>query len=287
MKKLNDKESPLFYYPHYITASQEPKIMRMRVDYKAKGYGYYNFICEFLASRGGIAEYNPKVVAKAISEEPRSVAKFLDDCINLYGIFQSDGSNFWSEELVEHAKIVRGRSEKNSENGKKNTGPRKTNKLRTKELEDFEEREFFSDRLAIAEPEPSECLAVAEQSVSDCPAILKEKEKEKANGIISYSSDRLTEKKPYGQHQNVTLSDAEYETLRTMFGEVELLALITRLSIYKVRNNKDYASDYTTIKLWAQNDQRAKSDTSMMLKPKSEFIPKQAFSIWDEQEAQA
>ena len=179
MKKLNDKDSPVFYYPHYINTSQEPKIMRMRVDYKAKGYGYYNFICEFLASRGGIAEYNPKVVAKAISEEPRSVAKFLDDCINLYGIFQSDGPNFWSDELVEHAKIVRERSEKYSENAKKNTGPRNTNKLHTKGLEDSEEREFLSNRLAIAEPESSECLAVAEQSVSDCPAILNEKAKDK------------------------------------------------------------------------------------------------------------
>jgi hypothetical protein len=288
--KTSTSITNVFYFKHDISESQRPEVMQMRVDYKAKGYGFYNLIWEFLASRGGIAEYNPKLVAKAISEDPRSIAKFLDDCINKYGIFKSDGLNFWSDRIMEHDERVRNLSKIKSENAKKraNKNGSKTIAEKDKGLDDKKNR--LSDCSTNAERESNDSIAVAEQTLSDSSPIYKDIYKDKANNsnsIIAYSSDRLTEQKTYGQHRNVTLSDAEYETLRIKFGEVELLALITRLSVYKFKNNKDYASDFATIKLWAQNDQRAKPDTSLMLKPNSEFIPKRAVSIWDEEEARA
>jgi hypothetical protein len=107
--KTSTNITNVFYFKHDISESQRPEVMQMRVDYKAKGYGFYNLIWEFLASRGGIAEYNPKLVAKAISEDPRSIAKFLDDCINKYGIFKSDGLNFWSDRIMEQDERCRQR----------------------------------------------------------------------------------------------------------------------------------------------------------------------------------
>jgi len=288
--KTSTNNPVVFYFRHDISESQRAEVMQMRVDYKAKGYGYYNLIREFLASRGGIAEYNPKLVAKAISEDPRSIAKFLDDCINMYEIFKSDGLNFWSEELMEHANFVRDKSKKNSDNAKKRSNKDGSKTITEKDKVIYEKENRLSDCSTNAERKSSDSIAVAEQTLSDSSPIYKDIYKDKANNsksIIAYSSDRLTEQKIYGEHQNVTLSDAEYETLRIKFGEVELLALITRLSVYKFQNNKDYASDYATIKLWAQNDQRDKSGTSMMLKPQPEFKPKLAVSIWDDEEARA
>lgn len=288
--KKSDSDSNVFFFRHDISESQRAEVMLMRVYYKAKGYGYYNLIREFLVSRGGIAEYNPKLVAKAISEDPRSIAKFLDDCINKFEIFKSDGLNFWSDRLMEHVDFVRNRSKICSENAKKRSNNDSSKAIKEKEKGIDEKETRLSDCSTNAERESSDSIAVAEQTLSDSSPIYKDIYKDKANNsksIIAYSSDRLTEQKIYGEHQNVTLSDAEYETLRIKFGEVELLALITRLSVYKFQNNKDYASDYATIKLWAQNDQRDKSGTSMMLKPQPEFKPKLAVSIWDDEEARA
>lgn len=287
--KTSTNITNVFYFKHDISESQRPEVMMMRVDYKAKGYGFYNLIWEFLASRGGFAEYNPKLVAKAISENPSSIAKFLDDCINRYGIFKSDGLNFWSDRIMEQDERVRNLSKINRENAKKRSSKSGSKPIAEQDKGIDDKKNRLSDCSTNAERESSEIIAVAEQSVSDCPAIYKDKYKDKAkdNCIIAYSFDRLTEQKTYGQYRNVTLSDAEYETLRTKFGEVELMALITRLSVYKFKNNKDYASDYATIKLWAQNDQRDKSDTSLMLKPKPEFKPKLAVSIWDDEEVTA
>ena len=70
--KTSTNITNVFYFKHDISESQRAEVMLMRVYYKAKGYGFYNLIWEFLASRGGIAEYNPKLVAKAISEDPVS-----------------------------------------------------------------------------------------------------------------------------------------------------------------------------------------------------------------------
>jgi hypothetical protein len=172
--KTSTNITNVFYFKHDISESQRPEVMQMRVDYKAKGYGFYNLIWEFLASRGGIAEYNPKLVAKAISEDPRSIAKFLEDCINRYGIFNSDGLNFWSDRIMEQDERVRNLSKINSENAKKraNKNGSKTIAKKDKGLDDKKNR--LSDCSTNAERESSDSIAVAEQTLSDSSPIYKD-----------------------------------------------------------------------------------------------------------------
>lgn len=61
-------------------------------------------------------------------------------------------------------------------------------------------------------------------------------------------------KKKYGELQNVTLSDDEYQKLLSLFGETDTAARIERLALYKGSTGKKYASDYFTILSWSKKD---------------------------------
>ncbi|RFU95088.1 DUF4373 domain-containing protein [Sphaerochaeta halotolerans] len=284
--KTSTNNPVVFYFRHDISESQRAEVMQMRVDYKAKGYGYYNLIREFLASRGGIAEYNPKLVAKAISEDPRSIAKFLDDCINMYEIFKSDGLNFWSEELMEHANFVRDKSKKNSDNAKKRSNKDGSKTITEKDKVIYEKENRLSDCSTNAERKSSDSIAVAEQTLSDSSTILNEKYKDKEINICSTLACD-SEKNAYGEYRNVFLSGNEFKVLLNLLGETKLLDLIIRVSVYKHSNNKSYDSDFLTIKHWAENDKKNVKRNYQELRIEQEFKPKLAVSIWDDEEVTA
>lgn len=71
-----------------------------------------------------------------------------------------------------------------------------------------------------------------------------------------------TQKKSYGEYQNVQLSDDEYNLLIEQFGNPE--RLIKRLDEYKEQSGKQYNSDYIAIKNWVvkavQEDESNKTD---------------------------
>jgi hypothetical protein len=72
----------------------------MREKYGARGYGLFWEIVEYLFSANGKAELNAKVVSLAIGENKRTVENFLSDCIEVYQLFESDGTYFWSNRLL-------------------------------------------------------------------------------------------------------------------------------------------------------------------------------------------
>lgn len=72
----------------------------------------------------------------------------------------------------------------------------------------------------------------------------------------------LTLKKPYGEFQNVLLTDDEYQLLIEQFGNPE--QLIKRLDEYKEQSGKQYNSDYMAIRKWVvkavKEDESSKAD---------------------------
>jgi hypothetical protein len=85
---------------HDENASRDEKILRMREKYGARGYGLYWEIIEYLFTCAGRAELNPKIVSLAIGEDVRAVRNFLSDCIEIYQLFESNGTHFWSNRLT-------------------------------------------------------------------------------------------------------------------------------------------------------------------------------------------
>ena len=75
------------------------------------------------------------------------------------------------------------------------------------------------------------------------------------NNILDNIDDNIlirenarTQKKAYGEFQNVLLSDDEYDLLIEEFGNPKLL--IKRLDEYKEQSGKNYNSDYMAIRKW-------------------------------------
>lgn len=90
------------YINHDENASRDEKILKMREKYGARGYGLFWEIVEYLFTTNGKAELNAKVVSLAIGEDVRAVRNFLSDCIDVYQLFETDGTYFWSKRLISH-----------------------------------------------------------------------------------------------------------------------------------------------------------------------------------------
>ena len=87
------------YFQHDVVASRDEKILLMRSRYGARGYGLFWLIIEHLFISGGQASLDYKLISMAIGEDRRTVTSFLNDCIDVFKLFASDGQTFWSERL--------------------------------------------------------------------------------------------------------------------------------------------------------------------------------------------
>jgi hypothetical protein len=90
------------YIRHDESASRDAKILRMREKYGARGYGLFWEIAEYLFTSNGRSELNYKVISISIGEDVRAVRNFLSDCIEIYHLFESDGTDFWSNRILSH-----------------------------------------------------------------------------------------------------------------------------------------------------------------------------------------
>jgi hypothetical protein len=150
------------YMIHDENASRDVKVLKMREKYGARGYGLFWEIVEYLFSVDGKAELNAKVVSFAIGEDIRAVRAFLSDCIEVYQLFESDGTFFWSKRLLSQIDRIISISEQRSMAGRKRHNRKSDNSKQIKELDSIE-----------IEKLPSNCSANAKQLNSNCSAINK------------------------------------------------------------------------------------------------------------------
>lgn len=118
------------YFSHDYNALTDEKILEMRADYGIAGYGMFWGIVEQLAQAtdnklslsaiGGLSLLLG--VAKA------ELSEFLSDAINKYGLFDSDGTMYWSESLNRRIELRQNASQSYSEAGKKGAAKRWANK---------------------------------------------------------------------------------------------------------------------------------------------------------------
>jgi len=93
-----------YYFSHDCNAARDPKILAMRKTYGTEGYGWYWIIVEAMAESDGYklshAEWQIDALAMALVCDCSAIQKFIDDCINKYQLFESDGKSFWSTSLL-------------------------------------------------------------------------------------------------------------------------------------------------------------------------------------------
>lgn len=211
------------YFSHDASASRDEKILEMKMCYGARGYGLYWEIIEYLFEQGGKAKYIPKMVSMAINEDVRAVNKFLKDCIEIYGLFDTDGEYFWSNRLRSELDRIEDLSAKRSKVAsmkyeKKSGKNHQDNKIEKNNLNEM----------------GSNCRAIGEQLDSYCNDKEKKEQEIKRDNIMEayQSKTKKSENKSiFGECKNVLLLESEHKELIEKFGEQKTEDLIKRLSL--------------------------------------------------------
>lgn len=96
-----------YYFSHDANARHDPKILAMRSDYGIQGYGVFWIIIEMLREQDEYRLPMKKYIFNAIAMQVqcKNYAKddaetFVQDCINEYELFKTDGAFFWSNSLL-------------------------------------------------------------------------------------------------------------------------------------------------------------------------------------------
>lgn len=144
MKNNKTKSKDTYYFSHDSNALSDPKILSMRCDYGLEGYGLYWAIIEMLRNETTYMLSLDKTTYRAIQMQTHtkiSVEKYIKDCIEEYkessqgnGLFNTDGTYFWSESLLSRMSKMKDVKEKRSEAGKKSAEKRWGKKAKKKRI---------------------------------------------------------------------------------------------------------------------------------------------------------
>ncbi|GAB7387404.1 hypothetical protein BSNK01_12400 [Bacillaceae bacterium] len=160
-----------YYFPHDSNARNDTKILSMRSVYGAEGYGWYWIIIEMLREEKDykikMSKYVWNALAMQMQCDCNAAKKFVEDCINEFELFKSDGEYFWSESLIRRMK----NKDEKSEKARKAAIARWEKSSNDAASEDFDENE----------DEQCERNADALQTHSERNAIKENKRKENKN----------------------------------------------------------------------------------------------------------
>ncbi|MCM5528948.1 DUF4373 domain-containing protein [Parasegetibacter sp. NRK P23] len=93
-----------FWFKHDSNARNDQKVMAMRSVYKAEGYGWYWMLVETMRDANAFrlqcdGKYWAYTIAEILGTTHEIAAKFVEDCIKEFELFESDGAFFWSNRL--------------------------------------------------------------------------------------------------------------------------------------------------------------------------------------------
>lgn len=114
-----------FYFSHDNTAFSDPKIIDLRMKHGMEGYGIFWAILELLHQNGGAMQSQCERIAFALGVHSDMVKSILHD----FGLFQFDGSEFYSMRMISDLKDRERISKKASESAIKRWG--RANAMRT------------------------------------------------------------------------------------------------------------------------------------------------------------
>lgn len=104
------------YFSHDANARNDLKILAMRSEYGAEGYGWYWMIVEMLREENDyhlkINKYIYDALALQLQCDASTAEKFILDCINKYELFKSDGEKIWSDSLLKRMNVMNEKSAK-------------------------------------------------------------------------------------------------------------------------------------------------------------------------------
>lgn len=95
----------VFWFKHDANARRDQKILTMRLVYGAEGYGWWWMLIELMREDSNnrlklSGKHTMPTLAKELDADPEKLKEFIMDCINEFGLFESDGEYFWSPSLL-------------------------------------------------------------------------------------------------------------------------------------------------------------------------------------------
>jgi hypothetical protein len=270
---LNNKITS-HYFHHDDNAMRDIKILKLREVFGARGYGLYWMVIEYLFSCGGKADYNFKAISMAIGEDKRTVKKFMEKCIEDFGLFERDESYFWSNRLLsEIDRIV-------------STSQIKSRAARVRHTKKAS-KNLYNNKLksSMTSEDGYMCNADAIHVQSTCTPIITNIDKD--NNTIQSSNQRKvtslkSKKQSYGEFSNVKLSESEYLKGVGEYGHEVMDVAIAILSAYKESSGRGYKSDYAAMRNWVFERAQKEVVTSNDNTDTSVFRPRVQNSIFDE-----
>lgn len=112
-----------FYFQHDYDAADDPKICVAIEDYGGIGYAMFFYAVELMHREGDkrlpFKGYVFKAIALKMKTDVDIVKRFIDDCINEYGLFDADGEFFYSNRVFKNIEYREEANRKKVEAGRK------------------------------------------------------------------------------------------------------------------------------------------------------------------------
>lgn len=205
-----------YYFSHDANARNDPKILAMRSIYGAAGYGWFWIIVEMLREQDNyrlpLDKYTGNALAMQMQCTPEEARKFIEDCINEFHLFASDGEYFWSDSLCRRmaqydAKAIKARKaaqarwekERNEQNKKVNkiepdsplcdcnadAMQMQCDRNASKVKESKSTSSLEEEKGSIANALQGQCGCNADAMQSQCGCITKEDERKIAQFVVN------------------------------------------------------------------------------------------------------
>lgn len=100
-----------YYFSHDANAHRHPNLQALRMVHGEKGYGWFWILIEMMRERANYSlsisgTYDMGVLAKEMNCEKAEATKFIDDCINEFRLFESDGESIWNNSLLQRMTLM-------------------------------------------------------------------------------------------------------------------------------------------------------------------------------------
>jgi hypothetical protein len=160
-----------YYFSHDTNARNDEKILCLRADYGITGYGAFWILIEMMFENQDtqLSHKHVKGIAYSLNMEVELLTNIINSCIE-YGLFVSDGDNFWSESLRTRKGTYINKREKKVKAGLKSAEAR-----RLKALENSEQTSDFAEKDSnLAQTNSNYAKALLEQNSNTSDVMLEQ-----------------------------------------------------------------------------------------------------------------
>ncbi|MEC0092859.1 DUF4373 domain-containing protein [Paenibacillus macquariensis] len=221
-----------YYFSHDSNARHDPKISAMRGVYGAEGYGWYWMLIEMMRDSSDYkldiqGKYTFNAFALQLQSDCKRIEEFVNDCIQEFKLFESDGDSFWSNSLLR-------RMDKREEVKAKRSAAAK---VRWDKEKGVDGDPIDANSMQMHTPSNANAMQGKERKV-------KERKVNESKG----NKKEIIPKIKFAEF--VSLSQIEYDKLISSYGEEKAKKMIDILNNYKGASGKAYKSDYMAILNW-------------------------------------